>query len=1546
MRVRSKVLVVGSACMGLLAANAEVLFSDSFNRPDNFDIDAVSTGMGGSAAPMTYSESDSIAGVDGLTQVSSNVLYTAYGPNASVIGLTSHNFIDVSILSAGGFSISMDVQTLGGAADQDRYAGFGVGLSSSEISNLGYDYNTNSSPRGQWDGTPGGVADFYVSWSPYDNGIFDSIQIFTADTTGGSEFTTLPDGIADGTFGTLRADFFVSDFNAGSMVNVDVFFNDVLITSTSFLWNGTGENYIALSSRQNTGIVIDNLEITTDVTPPPEPYSQLLFSDSFARSTLPSNDLDADMGGMGGLLVSNGTFTAGNTWLEPQDVADAEDTRTRVDSANGGELWLANGTGTSHAMLDHNFVDDAILTNGRFRVVLDRINIDSASNERHLGFGVGTTYAEATGYGDRYLQGVADLFVSTTLDGGEVEVRQNGVSVFLENEGVDLNGATLSATFDIIDFNAGSPVQYEIFLQDSDFNGGFETSITSGTFYWSDSNANYIGLDARASTRAIGDNFAIYAEEGGINGYVTTLHADPVVIEGTDTVSLVWTAYNFPSGSTYGVTANKAVTWSGGNQTGSITAPTGSVDAVVYGANGDVTFTMVFSNELNEAVSTNMVDVQVFKNKRPNVIVILCDDTGWGDYGCYGSEVNTPNIDSLAETGLRFRNFYQAARCSPSRCAILSGLYTQQAAVSPAAPLPNLRSDNNVTIAEVLGAAGYHTYMAGKWHIGTAGDKVPLARGFEHAFGYGANAAGSNTGATFGYWDSSLYHLVSTGNAIPAHTFTNQFHYSDAIGDYSVDFINYNEALNDGRPFFLYMPFNAPHWPVNGPGALADKYTDVGQDPAGTNDVDICLYEEGWDVIREKKYQRMLDTGVIDERWINTPRGDSPGYPTGIPIPDWDTLSPAQKKDEARRMAVYAAMIEQVDSNIGKVLARLEELGELDNTFIFLVNDNGANYEGGVFGNSDNPNTGVWATADLPAMGQPWSKYDELGISYTKYPRVNIGGGWANIGNMPYRLFKHFTHAGGIRTPAILHYPNGMAESVKGTWTDEIGHLVDVMATVVDVSGADYPSNFNGHAVLPMEGESLMPAALGEPMPVRDIAVEHEANRAFFRGKWKFVTKNFNFSDGSSPAHQAELYNIEEDPCEMNNLASVETEKLQEMVVAWTAWLLRVYNVSDVSQLPAPQQSKWGPTINLAYDIVVDANPAIATGPKDLFTDTFARADDADADAFYLGMHGSRYSSLGQNNTYYEGYNPGNVSIAGTQLRMATADNGLMHNFIGQDILDAGGFSVSLAVVDESSATSAGFGVGLSQAEASSPGVASASDGYVELDAAGYLSFYNNGSLLGSVNVGSATGRVDAAFAFNSFAASSNVAVTVFFNGEPALSGLSFTWDSTDHNYIGVSAVAAGYVDLDNLAIRKLPIGDSMASQYALDSGLDGDDTDPARDTDADRLDQYAEWIWGGDPNVADYDNSKVVLTEASLTNGFNFTYRRLRNAAVYDVAYETFATTSLMSNDWWTVPVEETGTVTIPSNTNYEVVNVRIPDDYAGTNEVLFVLVRAGASD
>lgn len=527
------------------------------------------------------------------------------------------------------------------------------------------------------------------------------------------------------------------------------------------------------------------------------------------------------------------------------------------------------------------------------------------------------------------------------------------------------------------------------------------------------------------------------------------------------------------------------------------------------------------------------------EEKKPNVILILVDDSGWSDFGCYGSEIRTPTIDSLANEGLRYRQFYNAARSAPTRCAILTGLYTQQVAVDPGASLPNLRTDNNVTIAELLGANGYRTYMAGKWHLGgPTAQRDPVSRGFQHVFGFGPNVDGSNVAS---YWNIDLYGLKSENNEIPWDPYTGKrFHQTDAIGDYSVNFINHNISKSDDKPFFLYMAFNAAHWPVSGPAEIADSYTDVADANAADND--FYNYEVGWDSTRMYRFMRQKELGVTNDNYLLSPRSDGIN-PANTQIPAWETLDEVRKNDLARRMAIYAASIDQIDDNIKKVVDVLKATDQLDNTLIMIVSDNGGNYENYVFGNP---------------VARPYDKLATMGQANdpASFPRVDVGGGWANVSNTPFRLFKHFVHEGGIRSPGIVFFPSGITK--PGTWVDQPAHLIDLMATVVDVTGVTYPQTFKSHPVLPLEGQSLIPHFSGGQIPERQIFLEHESNRALFDGDYKFVTKNFSLSDGSSPAHQLELYNLKQDPSELNNLAASDPVRLKQMMEDWNAKAIQV----------------------------------------------------------------------------------------------------------------------------------------------------------------------------------------------------------------------------------------------------------------------------------------------------------------------------------------------------------------------------------------------------
>ena len=523
---------------------------------------------------------------------------------------------------------------------------------------------------------------------------------------------------------------------------------------------------------------------------------------------------------------------------------------------------------------------------------------------------------------------------------------------------------------------------------------------------------------------------------------------------------------------------------------------------------------------------------------KPNIVLILVDDLGWSDFGCYGSEIRTPTIDSLAENGLRYRQFYNAARSSPSRCALMTGLYTQQVAVDPSASLPNLRTNNNITIAELLQENGYRTYMAGKWHLGTTNNgRAPRNRGFQHVFGVGPLADGA--GADF--WDISLYGLQSQNNEITWDNYAGRrFHQTDAIGDYAVKFIRHSVGKNDDNPFFIYMPFNAPHFSISGPAEIADKYTDVAD--THPEEENYYLYETGWDNAREYRFNRQKELGVINDNYELPPRSDAI-IPANTPVPAWNTLDEKRRNDLSRRMAVYAAAITQIDDNIRKVVDELKATDQLDNTLIIIMSDNGGNYEGHLFGN---PN--ARELKDLYNMGQANDQ--------KSFPNVNLGGGWANVANAPFRLYKHFAHEGGIRSPGIFFYPGHISN--PGSWVEQRAHLIDIMATIVDITGSTYPTNYNSHVVLPMEGQSLKPHFTGGTMPERSLFFEHESNRALFEGDYKLVTKNFTLSNGSSPAHQVELYNIIKDPCELHNLASEQTERVIDMVEKWNATAVRV----------------------------------------------------------------------------------------------------------------------------------------------------------------------------------------------------------------------------------------------------------------------------------------------------------------------------------------------------------------------------------------------------
>ena len=510
---------------------------------------------------------------------------------------------------------------------------------------------------------------------------------------------------------------------------------------------------------------------------------------------------------------------------------------------------------------------------------------------------------------------------------------------------------------------------------------------------------------------------------------------------------------------------------------------------------------------------------------RPNLLLILADDLGYSDLGCNGGEIDTPNLDRLAGQGLRFSQFYNAARCCPSRAALLTGQYPHAVGMGfmvgkpRSDPPPGYQGQLNkrgVTIAETLRPAGYATMMAGKWHVGEPG---PTDRGFEEFYGF---LSGFES-----FWDPSLYVRLPKGR--PQRSYARgEFYATDAITDHALEFVG--GARRSKRPFFLYLAYNAPHFPLHAPKATIDKY--------------VPRYEKGWDAIRENRFRRMRELGLVDKDWEFTPRSIIP--PNRVvtektwankPNPAWDSIPEDRRADLVRRMATYAAMVEILDRNIGRVIEDLRSNGELDNTLILFLSDNGACAEWDPWGFDvrTGPDNILHKGAYLDAMGQPGTFH-------------SYGSGWANACNTPWRLYKHYGHEGGIAAPCIAHWPAGIRR--KNAIETRPSHLIDVMPTFVELAGAKYPAESGGERIPPPAGASMVPALRGEKAGRGPLFWEHEGNRAARDGKWKLVALG---ADGPW-----ELYDMEKDRTEMHNLASAHPDRVRAMAGQWEEWARRV----------------------------------------------------------------------------------------------------------------------------------------------------------------------------------------------------------------------------------------------------------------------------------------------------------------------------------------------------------------------------------------------------
>ena len=539
------------------------------------------------------------------------------------------------------------------------------------------------------------------------------------------------------------------------------------------------------------------------------------------------------------------------------------------------------------------------------------------------------------------------------------------------------------------------------------------------------------------------------------------------------------------------------------------------------------------------ALSSSLVAAE-----KTNIVLILADDLGYSDLGCYGGEIKTPVLDALAEGGLKMTQLYNSARCCPTRASLMTGLYPHKAGVgfmtadNGKSGYRGFLNDHCVTTASLLRDNGYKTYLAGKWHLRGKGNLecTPTARGFDEFYGPFHDYAS--------FYREDIYHRLPADR--PKLKTKQPFYATDAITDYALHFLD--DARKESSPYFLYLAYNAPHFPLQAPKELIDKY--------------ISNYEKGWDQIRVERFNKMLKLGLIPEDLKLSPRGLVPEVPNrnrgsayfGKTIPLWDGLSSDRKADLTRRMATYAAMVEIVDQNIGRVVDDLKKNGEFDRTCIFFLSDNGAcaEWDPHGFDNNPYPNNKLYRDSELDLMGQ-------------KDTFHSYGTGWANACNTPFNSYKHYTYEGGISSPAIIHFPDQLKG--QGTIQRQSAHVMDVAATILDIAGANYPKNRSGKEINPLQGRSLLPMIQGNAMEGRTLYFEHEGNRAVRDKKWKIVYSNYT--------QKWELYDIIKDRSETNDLASNHPEIVSELAEKWDKWAAENFVLPSKIKLKA----KGMPTI-------------------------------------------------------------------------------------------------------------------------------------------------------------------------------------------------------------------------------------------------------------------------------------------------------------------------------------------------------------------------------
>ncbi|MDQ3621954.1 MAG: arylsulfatase [Verrucomicrobiota bacterium] len=519
--------------------------------------------------------------------------------------------------------------------------------------------------------------------------------------------------------------------------------------------------------------------------------------------------------------------------------------------------------------------------------------------------------------------------------------------------------------------------------------------------------------------------------------------------------------------------------------------------------------------------------LQAAGKTKPNVVFIVADDLGFSDLGCFGGEIHTPNLGALAMGGLRFTQFYNAARCCPTRAALLTGQYQHKVGLAR-----NGRSltRNGATLAELLQTAGYQTAMSGKWHLSftpVLADKPLHQRWLDHRHDPGQPFAPVDTYPAsrgfdqhFGIIWGVVNHFdpFSLVNGLePVREVARDFYFTDAIGAHAVKCVR--DFAKAGRPFFLYVAHVAPHWPLHARPQEIAKYRDT--------------YKDGWDALRRRRWQRQLELGLFDANAATLPpvQGEGPG---------WDDLMPGRKEFLAAKMAVHAAMVDRLDQTVGDLVAALKETGQFENTLIVFLADNGASPE--------LPNAPGYDRSAFTRDGRK-IRYEPDGVAAaelggeTSY--AGIGPRWANAANTPFRFWKKESFEGGTHTACIAHWPAGL-RTAPGATTETVGHVMDLVPTVLEIAGVNYPAKLGGHTLTPLDGRSLAPVLAGQALPPRGpLFFEHEGGRAVRDGDWKLV---------SLARGDWELYDLAKDRTETRNLAAREPERAKALAAAWQRW--------------------------------------------------------------------------------------------------------------------------------------------------------------------------------------------------------------------------------------------------------------------------------------------------------------------------------------------------------------------------------------------------------